>query len=430
MLRNAFVISDIHLGAHNSLLTVIDYHPDTGEAIHRPLAKIILERLIADVRAIAGGERIQQCILLGDIFEFSFAQYGVAMQNGRWFFKALVEADLFDEFVYIPGNHDHHLWQQLSEAHYLMNQLDAPPVKYPRALPPTQLLQDTFLDQLMPEGRRFLVTYPNYAFSIQGRSFYLHHGHYLQKLYLAASQFLEKTVDTKDIDDLEALNAPFLEFGWYNLGQAYNIGKKKLLDRLYFMLKNNDTEELDELIVQLLKKVFKWLTRSQPGARWVTRWILNPLIRMLGPVVMKQVLLRHRSDVVNAVQTASSARHKRLSPEASQPVLNYIQKYMLQGQPFSPDAVFIFGHTHEPEEDVQVQDDQQRTYHLYNTGGWVVDQIDPDGNLVLPQMAPLYLDGSGQIQVVRFTQEHEALLREQLSSDPQFKAIQAQLLAL
>src|SRR5437870_232968 len=120
MVESAFILSDIHLGASNSILTVFDYEPQTGNTIERPLAQMVLDKLLNDIREIRLGQKIDQCILLGDIFDLSFAPYGLTMQNGRWFFDQLIKADLFESFVYIPGNHDHHLWQQICEHYYLM----------------------------------------------------------------------------------------------------------------------------------------------------------------------------------------------------------------------------------------------------------------------------------------------------------------------
>lgn len=427
MVRNALILSDIHLGASSSLLTAIDYDPDTDTPVNRPLADAILDRLIADVREMLPGGKIHQCILLGDIFDFSFAPYGLAMQNGRWFFQKLHEANLFEEYVYIPGNHDHHLWQQISEHYYLMTELENPPLSYPHTLPANFLLENTFLDRLLPEGIGIQVTYPNYTFQIHGHPFYLHHGHYLQKLYVVASRFLEETLHTNTIEDLEVLNSPFLEFGWYNIGQAYNIGKDKLIDRLYFLFKNHNTAELDRLLKAILQKIDRWEGGSTRHRRWNPAGMAtDTFIKLLGPYLLKRLFFKH-SRLFHKRQPASSVRHERLAGGTLHTsVIEYIQKYMLSEEPCEA-CTFIFGHTHEPEDNFLCADDTGVCYHIYNTGGWIADQWDDVGNLVLPRMAPIYVGEDGSVNPIPFTEAHADFLREQLAADPAFQRLRGRL---
>ena len=50
----------------------------------------------------------------------------------------------------------------------------------------------------------------------------------------------------------------FLEFGWYSLGQAYSMGNSKLLEHVYFLLKNNQTQQIDKLLDLLMRKITRW----------------------------------------------------------------------------------------------------------------------------------------------------------------------------
>jgi len=425
MVESAFILSDIHLGASNSVLTAFDYEPQTGTSIERPFAKQVLDKLLDDITEMRLGQKIDQCILLGDIFDLSFAPYGLAMQNGRWFFEQLIKADLFKSFVYIPGNHDHHLWQQICEHYYLMTALDNPPLDYPRTLPANFLLNNTFLDSLLPEGHSFQVTYPNYAFTIADKPFYLHHGHYLQQLYLAASKFLGEVMDTSSIDDLETLNAPFLEFGWYNMGQAYNMGQRKLIDRMYFLFKNNRTKQIDSLIRLGLKKLNR-LGKDPTEKGWhpVER-LLDYLNQRLGAFFVHRMFFK-QSRRHQKMPHASTARHKRLTESAQQAIADYLRQYLLPQTCEVSECTFIFGHTHEPEHNVVMDIPGKTRVHLYNTGGWIVDQVDAEGNWVLPQAAPLFICEDGSIQTLPFTHKHHAFLQNHLATDPSFQAIKQQ----
>ncbi len=426
MVRNAFIISDIHLGASTSLLTAIDYDNETGKPIDRPLAQALLEKLFANIRELTQGQPIQQCVLLGDIFDFSFASYGLAMQNGRWFFEQLVASGLFEEYIYIPGNHDHHLWQQIIEHYYLMTELDKPPLTYPKTLPANFVLNNTFLDKLLPDQYGFQVTYPNYELSINNHVFYLHHGHFLQKLYIAASQFLEEAIYTKNIEDLEALNAPFLEFGWYNIGQAYNIGKQKLIDKLYFMFKNNKTKAFDRLVKMMLEKIDQW--NLEPSRK---RWNLvgmasDSLIKLVGPYILKRLFFK-QSRLYGKRQHASTIRHTRLAQQLDTTVMNYMRQYLLPANTHDTECTFIFGHTHEPEINFVCMDENHICYHIYNTGGWIVDRLDESNQLILPQMEPLYISEDGSIHPIPFTEMHTEFIKEHLESDSVFQEIKQAL---
>lgn len=424
MVRSAFVISDVHLGASSSLLTAIDYSPGNEGTITRPLAQAVLQKLLDDLQALRGGRRIHQCILLGDIFDFSFAPYGLAMQNGRWFFEQLIASDLFEEFVYIPGNHDHHLWQQISEHYYLISELENPPLHYPHTLPANFLLENTFLDRLLPEGHKMYVTYPNYEFSIHGRLFYLHHGHYLQKLFIVASRFLAELIDTEDIEDLEVLNAPFLEFGWYNIGQAYNLGRQKLIDRLYYMFKNHNTRQLDRLLILFLQKIDQWDARPRQGRYNPIGTVTDSLIKLLGPYLLKRLFFKH-TRLFGRQQHASSTRHMRLTgaPDIVTAATEYIYQFMLPKKPACNECTFIFGHTHEPEINVTHEDPHGIRYHLYNTGGWVADLLDAEGEFLLPRAAPIYLAENGSIHSIPFSQTHRGFLKSMIVTDTAFQRI-------
>jgi UDP-2,3-diacylglucosamine pyrophosphatase LpxH len=419
MVKSAFIISDIHLGASTSLLTAIDYDFHAENTFERTFANEILDRLINDIKEITQGKKIQQLILLGDIFDLSFAPYGLAMQNGKWFFRKLIESQLFEEFVYIPGNHDHHIWQQINEQTFLLNKLDNPQVIYPRTLSAESTLQNTCLDGLLDENNTFKVTYPNYKISINNKNFYFHHGHFLQKLYIVASNFLSQTIQTESIEDLEALNSPFLEFGWYNLGQAYNIGKQKLIDRLYLMFKSNNNKQIDQLIKLLFKKIHKWNTQPKSKFKNPIDTMTDYFIENIGPHFLKRLIFKH-STSYGRKQQASSVRHKRLTGSLNSTVSEYINKYLISSPAELNNSTFIFGHTHEPENDLFVSPDGQSTYRLCNPGGWVVDRLDENKNFIIPAIAPLYIDEEANVIQLEFTKKHYSYLRELLDTDSAF----------
>jgi UDP-2,3-diacylglucosamine pyrophosphatase LpxH len=425
--KNAFVISDIHLGASTGLLTKIDYDPQTENLYDRPFAEEILDRLLNDLKEACKGQKVQQLILLGDIFDLSFASYGLTMHNGKWFFDKLVQSGLFEEFIYIPGNHDHHIWQQIIEEYYLMRDPATAPAICPFTLPHDCTIENIFLDRLLPNGKSFAVTYPNYEIEIGGKVFYMHHGHFLQKLYIAASNFLTHNIKDGCIDDLEKFNSPFLEFGWYHLGQSYNVGKQKLIDKLYFMYKSQNTEEIDRILKLFLRKINRWDTQRKPQSKNLLVRFSDYLTGLIGPYFLKRFLFKYTRSIGKS-QHASSARHKRLNSSVGTAIMDYLRKYLLPEQPTFNDCNFIFGHTHEPENDYIYTEDKNFKCHVYNPGGWVLDRIDDNGELVLPSMAPIYINELGEAKLIPFTQNHQTYLEGLTKTDPDFLKIKQEQL--
>ena len=64
-------------------------------------------------------------ILLGDILELALANDNVAAMSFERFLDFAMPPgyELFGNIVYIPGNHDHHLWESARETQYVMNYL-------------------------------------------------------------------------------------------------------------------------------------------------------------------------------------------------------------------------------------------------------------------------------------------------------------------
>ena len=139
---------------------------------------------------------------------------------------------------------------------------------------------------------------------------------------------------------------------------------------------------------------------------------------------MKHLLLKH-SRKISGHQLASSSRYKRLTSETlSTAVQTYLQKYLLSAETaLPPQITFIFGHTHQPENMILSLQQGQTQCHVYNTGGWVADRLDAEGEFILPQAVPLYLSPEGVMTPINVTKNHEDFLRHQLQTDPTFVSI-------
>ena len=114
-------LSDTHFGAENRLLSFV---PEGSRAVAPGSAGPVLESLVASLRTLVAtntGTRLPTLVLNGDILELALAQDNVAaMVFDRFVDLAFVSGDpVFDSsIIYIPGNHDHHLWETARERQY------------------------------------------------------------------------------------------------------------------------------------------------------------------------------------------------------------------------------------------------------------------------------------------------------------------------
>jgi len=100
------VLSDLHLGAPSSLLSV----------------KAVADRLI---EALGRCPDVEHFVLLGDILDLTMARGADAWNQGALFLDSLFRAALGRARIhYVPGNHDHHVWSLLVEQMGIVRRLE------------------------------------------------------------------------------------------------------------------------------------------------------------------------------------------------------------------------------------------------------------------------------------------------------------------
>jgi UDP-2,3-diacylglucosamine pyrophosphatase LpxH len=154
----ALVISDTHFGAW------------TGRDLLRE--DFFLERLAP---ALDG---VDEVILLGDLFDFLFASVGDAVDSSAGLLKLIAEKLPGKRFVFLAGNHDHHLVHRDEESRVVEAALargEAPRVDgVPPVEPPGPGFFEQFLEHRLP-GVEVEIAYPTYSFA----GVLCTHGHYL-----------------------------------------------------------------------------------------------------------------------------------------------------------------------------------------------------------------------------------------------------------
>ena len=190
-------LSDMHLGAKNSLLTNLKIASTETD----PLAPSpVIEQLVECLKKLIGIGQDVTLILNGDILELALATDNEAYMAFERFIELILKPgeQIFKRIIYIPGNHDHHLWELARETQY-MNFIDTvkPGALFPVPWHVTNMLVENdpnpvvpyTLNRLvrkypLPEDFRITTAYPNLALLKNGgqKCVIFHHGHFVESL--------------------------------------------------------------------------------------------------------------------------------------------------------------------------------------------------------------------------------------------------------
>jgi UDP-2,3-diacylglucosamine pyrophosphatase LpxH len=356
---------------------------------------LVLESLVECLKAILSspkGEPKPRLVLAGDVLELALATTNEAATVFARFIELLFdngEPVVDGTIIYVPGNHDHHLWETARERQYA-SYVSEPDTEMPLKNPPwhtTHLFP--WRKELDVENRdveSFLLTtlakkvassmnirvqtmYPNFAvLSADGKSrcTVVHHGHFTESIYYLMTE-LRKIVfpdrqDPDEIWDVEAENYAWIDFLWGTLGRSGEVGED--LEIVYNMLRSKKATG------RLIRK----LARSVPARfkhPWWARWLESLLIWL----VLTLLVNRFRKLERGAPDWPLSEKsNKLLKRYIGQYVRGQLQREYQGG--LLDQLTFVFGHTHKPYETVlEDVSGVEAAVHIYNMGGWVIDTI-------------------------------------------------------
>jgi len=119
---NYVCLSDMHFGEEDSLLTNLKTaSTDTDPMKPSP----VMKQLVMCLRELISKNEEQGkkpiLILNGDILEFALCTINQAAMVFERFIELIMPPgdELFQSIVYIPGNHDHHIWELARETQYV-----------------------------------------------------------------------------------------------------------------------------------------------------------------------------------------------------------------------------------------------------------------------------------------------------------------------
>jgi hypothetical protein len=378
-------VSDLHLGADNSVLTHMKPNSiDTDSTQPSPLM-VLFVACLKELIEQNQGQQKPILILNGDILELALAETNDAAMMFERFIELIFPENgepLFDKnnILYIPGNHDHHIWEIARETQYV-NYLDGvPPGGYFESPWHTtkmffpDLVRGYFVTDLLqryPHLKHTVINivYPNYAITSDDgqKCIIFNHGHYIEPIYSLISTLntmvFPNRIRPKTVQELEAENFAWVDFFWSTMGRSGGAGQD--IGLVYDKLQ--DTKQLEKLAANFSRSLSEHLSSSKLFESIDAR-ILNSLLDFI--LNRRTALERHQSG-----QLLSIPAQQGLKSYLEGPLLEQIRSENNQIVP--ADITFIFGHTHKPFSQVMNFTGYPTGMKVYNSGGWVADTLQP-----------------------------------------------------
>lgn len=427
----AMVLSDLHFGEESSVLHYGQKFKKGEQPLVNTLTKLIKKG--------AANERIPFLILAGDTLDFSLASVQDAVEDFRLFLEDVQE--FFDNLVYIPGNHDHHMWRTLQEEIFVVNRIKErreiggfPQEQIGtikggkiilKGVDPKKLLgAKTFLNDLLPPAakrKNFAVTYPNVflEFKKPERDILITHGHFFEAAWTLVSDVFKKSMNltTMNYRILERINSPLTEFGWYGLGQAGKLSH--FIEELYKEIKNSEDRRLTLALNDVrdyLDELWTFKPAKREGffskIRGVFSEVKANIKEGLSDQALKLMTDLVKSLVISQVEErepytgGSPLRHcPNILDDAARKdrIKRYISYSLGRPYEFKPYQI-IFGHTHIPIKQGSIEitvDGRPYNIAAFNAGGWVVDSKEAN-EIIQSRPMPFLISNEGEIEPIDF----------------------------
>jgi UDP-2,3-diacylglucosamine pyrophosphatase LpxH len=375
-------ISDLHLGALNSLLTNVS---DDGERVDGSSPSPVLEALCECLCSLrAADQDPPELVVLGDLFELALTTPEDAASTFSQFIDRLhlgtSGAAVAPALRFVPGNHDHHLWSRASDDRYLRQlagDAGAIPVASDRhathLLPANDLVpvRDRFVEILAARGSpgagvTVVQSYPNLGLvtTAGDRAVVLSHGHFIEPLYRMMS-LLDKVFGTPrpgtiEAWQLEADNGGWIDFFWSSMGDSGDI--MRVTRSLYESLQSTETIHAE---IAAIERAIKAAGGSGVRVDAEAHAVAGLLRAGIGTAIRE----RHHTGSALSIHAQEGLASYLGGPVATQAVAEI-------GSP--NEVTFVFGHTHKPFVEERTVPTLNAPVAVVNTGGWVVDAPQPN----------------------------------------------------
>jgi hypothetical protein len=383
------VMSDLHLGAPYSLLTGTDPAGRAQPGGTSPVVANLVDGLAALLPRVA--QDPPTLVLLGDVFELSFAPASHALETFRHLAHACFDraVPLFAPTVlYVPGNHDHREWRVMRDALFLDEVTaagggaigDPPAVTQPFDEPVACRVLTAALRGVLGNGYEVRSHYPNLGYANGERCVVMHHGHFLEGIYRLVSSaiaVLSGTRPSEAIDDIERINGPWIDVFWSSTGDQGATVSGDVYNLYEIMLDagatHRATDEAAAGLLDVLGGRFGLHAQTEVHTHWGSLSVGNIVRGLLDVAIGKGA----GGERASAGTVLSPSGVEGLRWYLSGPVAGQLGDRWTDPD---VDLSFVFGHTHKPFQDELIVPGRARPLQVWNTGGWVVDR--PGGSPV------------------------------------------------
>ncbi len=387
------IMSDLHFGAENSLMTSLTETAatagSTGFTTDRSTASPALEGLLTCLGHIVEGQSTPPTLVLaGDVLDLALSPDAESATVFCHFARLAFgpPRPLFAPVVYfLPGNHDHHMWEVSRESQYveyLVGCSNIEPLREP--LHVTGLRPDdqsphvlsrwmnALLHREVPTaGAEVRVAYPNMALQRAGidRTVVISHGHFTESIYTLMSQLKDILFPNQragrfdDISLWEAENFAWIDFLWGTLGRSGQVG----FDLGFVYADLSSVAALDALVANLTGAL---LAKGKGPA------FVHPIeARIVNTIFRHEANRVARSERGTPGVTLTPKGQAGLRTYLEGPVCAQVKEELGQ---MTGNVSFVYGHTHKPFVDRWTLTGFPAPVDIFNTGGWVVDTATPD----------------------------------------------------
>jgi hypothetical protein len=376
-IKATIILSDLHAGAEESLLSVIG---DDGTVDPRSKSNTttrFADAIRTTLTALSGADA-HDLVILGDALDLSLAPPQVAAGVFGGFMAALPPQMLGGQMSFLPGNHDHALWTAQRYATGPGSPVEADHWAHvtPAFAAQATRTGSATLNALMPPGSATVVTYyPNQGLGPvtvgkERRAVMLHHGHFIESAYKLMTRLCAtlsgEPAPAMTAETLETVNGSWIDFAWSSFGDTGPLGRQ--IARAEEMLVTGGGAHVmqDRMAAALARMLQSSL--PLPHAAQVSETLLQ-LARGLVDSFVGSYSEMERFSYTAFLSRAST---QGLCAYIDQVVADQMRRE-LDSAPDDMRLSFIFGHTHKPFADALVTESFARPVTVYNTGGWVLD---------------------------------------------------------
>jgi len=362
-------------------------------------------------------ERRPTLILAGDLLELALASDEYSAIVFQQFMEVVMAPgeEIFDQIWFLPGNHDHHLWEAAREAQYasFLEEYEGQEIPHPRFM--TRMFYDhqehaaisPLLTALLRRARRAAasaslassavsaaltaspsansaaakpdessipVIYPNLAVRKDDRFVLFSHGHYIESAYQLLTNLntiLFGAPAPPSISALEEGNFAWIDFFWSVLGRAGDPGERVqyVYDRLRSPENRKDLiHAVSTNLALLIKNRTRFDSLEDRMQHQVVEMILTQIANW-GSTIGRQTYYGGKGPAEAHNQGLEEYLSAYVLPQLADECAIFAEK---DARETPAETTFVFGHTHHPfVRSAQPVKGHNTPVAVFNTGGWI-----------------------------------------------------------